>query len=894
MTSVLRDIVKSIARFIVMWLVDTLSLLIADVTLPGFDIVATGILPRFVVASSAALVLVAANVVVRPIILLLARPFGWMVLFVVGFFVNAVVLLVAAWLMQDLVISGIPSAILASVVIAVANVIITELFAINDEEESLFNSVIARQARREAFTAASDDARGLLILELDGLSVHHLRKAIADGYMPTFKRLMDERGYQISRIDCGLPSQTSACQAGILFGDNFDIPSFRWVDKKQGKLYVSTKAAAELNARYSKGQGLARGGSSINNMLCGDASKSLLTFATLFDASPEEKARRARDIYLLMLNPYFLMRTIVLFVADVILELWEGLVQRWRNGQPRINRLHKFYPFVRATTTVFLRDVSLGLISLDIVRGAPVIYNTYVGYDEVAHHSGTWSKDAFRTLRQFDAKVAQLLNVIERSTARDYEVVFLSDHGQSFGATFKQRYGMSLQEFIESLLPEGTGVQHSYGGDDGVMSVASIAGELSNMQDHNTGGVVGRRVIRQTRAYMDRVVAEHERDSDKSEDGLGEVVVCGSGNLAQVYFTELSVEKVTLSQLKRAYPDLLDGLVQHPGVGFVVAYDDDGAPLVFGKRGGRNLRTGQVTGEDPLAPYGDPDLRARQVLRVAEFPHAGDLIVNSTLYPDGTVAAMEELIGSHGGLGGEQTDAFIFHPPDMVIPEITNSAEVFAILDARRGLPARAMAKHALISPKEADSWLGSTLIAGIKDVPTWLSRAFGAVTLQPRAYTEVARDPFMTGPALLIAFVGAVLSGLIRENPGWVDSLSLFAGFFASALVAFLAAHLLRGKANFTQTLRALGFARGVYALSVLALIPPIADLVRVVVLLLLFVATWLGVSQAHGMRGWRTLLLPLLTIPLMILLPVVLVLLFGGAAVTVEAILRALGFSP
>jgi hypothetical protein len=34
--------------------------------------------------------------------------------------------------------------------------------------------------------------------------------------------------------------------------------------------------------------------------------------------------------------------------------------------------------------------------------------------------------------------------------------------------------------------------------------------------------------------------------------------------------------------------------------------------------------------------------------------------VISTLYPDGTVAALEELIGNHGGLDGEQTDAFIF------------------------------------------------------------------------------------------------------------------------------------------------------------------------------------------------------------------------------------------
>ena len=110
-------------------------------------------------------------------------------------------------------------------------------------------------------------------------------------------------------------------------------------------------------------------------------------------------------------------------------------------------------------------------------------------------------------------------------------------------------------------------------------------------------------------------------------------------------------------------------------------------PVVLGKGGRRNLHTGEVTGGDPLVPYGDVALRAWQVRRVMDFPHAGDLMVISTVFPDGTVAALEELIGSHGGMGGEQTDAFMFHPGDMVVPETRNSADVFDILNAWRGLP---------------------------------------------------------------------------------------------------------------------------------------------------------------------------------------------------------------
>jgi GNAT superfamily N-acetyltransferase len=42
-----------------------------------------------------------------------------------------------------------------------------------------------------------------------------------------------------------------------------------------------------------------------------------------------------------------------------------------------------------------------------------------------------------------------------------------------------------------------------------------------------------------------------------------------------------------------------------------------------------------------------------------------------------------------GGMGGEQTDAFLFHPNTWgEIPQTKSSADVFHILNARRGLPA--------------------------------------------------------------------------------------------------------------------------------------------------------------------------------------------------------------
>src|SRR5438046_8347425 len=73
----------------------------------------------------------------------------------------------------------------------------------------------------------------LVILHLDGVSANTLSKALDDGDMPFLRRLIDAEGYELHRYRCGLPSTTPFAQAGILYGDNSEIPCFRWWDREQ-------------------------------------------------------------------------------------------------------------------------------------------------------------------------------------------------------------------------------------------------------------------------------------------------------------------------------------------------------------------------------------------------------------------------------------------------------------------------------------------------------------------------------------------------------------------------------------------------------------------------------------------------------------------------------------
>ena len=897
MAHTIKAVVTNLVRLAILWLVDALSLAGSTLILPGIAFFAVPGASRMVVIVAAALLLAFVNLLIRPIILLLARPLGWIATLVVGLLVNAAALWITAWLLPGFEITLL-GGLLGAVAIGFFNTILTGILDI-DDEGSWYQNRVERLAREDPFAAAATPGLGLMMVEIDGLSYWHIKQALDDGLLPTLQAMIDEDGYQLSLTDCGLPSMTSSCQAGIMFGDNHDIPAYRWYDKRRQKLFVSASDATELNARYARGQGLMRDGSSIMNMMNGDAQKSMFTMANMFEAGKDEKRRRANDITLLMLNPYFLTRALALFVVELGRELWEAWQQRRHAVQPRLNRLEHWYPFVRAAMCSLMRDISANLAILDMMRGAPAIYMLYLGYDEVAHHSGPWTDDAFGDLTRLDHTLGRLRRVVKEKAPRPYELIILSDHGQSFGPTFKQRYGLSIKEFIEAHLPVGTTVAQQIGGDTGAYGLQGMAGELANVHTSGAGTALDRSVARQGHKLATKGADAADDDARRAQ--AASVTAYGSGNAAQVYF-DLLPRKIKLSELHHAYPGLIDAVVHHPGIGLVAGYADDDTTVVLGKEGSRNLHTGQITGVDPLIPYAPAtghgaatvEKRAWQVRHVMDFPSAGDLWLISTVYPDGTVAALEELIGSHGGVGGEQTDAFIFHPPAMSVPETRNSTDVFHILNQRRGVPVPE-STHTPVPEPARDEWTPATLRAGISQVSVWVGYAVRCLFLDRSAYAAVTKSAAMTGPALLIALLMRTFLTLVQSRGvnlnHWLADLG---SWLLGVLVLTAAGYLLTRRGRFTTTFRAVGFAQSVYIVNLLAFIPGMASVTQALVLVLGFVATWMGGAVAHETRGWKTLLLPILSSVVLIAGVVIVDVLLAGADFTWQSVLFTLGIRP
>ena len=144
---------------------------------------------------------------------------------------------------------------------------------------------------------------------------------------------------------------------------------------------------------------------------------------------------------------------LVLFFWEVVLEKVAAIRQRRRDVWPRGDRGGR-YPFLRAALCVGVRDLIVFGVLTDMMRGRPAVYATFSSYDEVAHHSGLERADTLEALRKLDQQFGRIERA-RRFAPRPYEIVVLSDHGQTQGATFKQRNGYDLNELVERSLARG-------------------------------------------------------------------------------------------------------------------------------------------------------------------------------------------------------------------------------------------------------------------------------------------------------------------------------------------------------------------------------------------------------------------------------------------------------
>ncbi|HEY1355715.1 MAG TPA: phage holin family protein [Solirubrobacterales bacterium] len=645
-------------RGLMVLVLDAAALILLAALLPGFT------LDDGWAALGAAIVIGVLNALVWPLLARVALPLTVLTLGIAALLLNAILVTFAINLIPGAHVDNVVDGIVITIGISALTAIFYSLLAI-DEDDTWYRNVVARQVRGRRATTDSETP-GIVFLEIDGLAHEVLRRAVIDGNAPHIGHWLRSGSHRLERWETDWSSQTGACQAGLLHGDNDDMPAFRWWEKDRDRAIVTNhpRDAEELERRHSDGRGLLHAdGASRANILSGDAPHSMLTMSTALT----RRRPIGRDYAAYFARPYAVARTFALALADIARERRAARAQVRDDVRPRIAR-PRSYALVRAWATVVQRDLQVATVVGDILAGRPVIYTTFLAYDEVAHHSGIERHDALAVLRDLDRQIARI-EVAARDAARPYRLVVLSDHGQSQGETFLDRYGETLEDLVRVACDAESMIAVTEGGDDalGYMS----AGLTEFARDDTVAGRTVRTVTRGRVAdgavALDADVRQDIEEAHGSGGEVPELSVMASGCLGLISFPRVA-GRVTLEQIEAMHPRLLPALREHPGIGFVLVRSERRGAIAIGAGGTNFLDEGEVEGEDPLAPFG-PNAAAH-VRRTDAFPHCPDLVLNSTFWEDfEEVAAFEELVGSHGGMGGTQSRPLVVHPADLPWPE---------------------------------------------------------------------------------------------------------------------------------------------------------------------------------------------------------------------------------
>ncbi|MEP6494886.1 MAG: alkaline phosphatase family protein [bacterium] len=590
-----------------------------------------------------------------------------------------------------------------------------------------------------------DGRRGLVMLQIDALAYAELRRAIELGYCPTISDMVREEGYTMRRWFCGLPSATPYCQAGIFHGENEGIPAFRFYDKHERRVITcNTPSGVQYIRDRIHAPGALAGGSSYVNLLDGDAQTVALTVATRERMSVFQRLGGWRMAMLLLMHPIRLVRMAVQTVLEWLREEYERTV-----GELARRRTHSegLFPFIRVLSNVIVREVQTMAILLDVYLGVPVIYSTFMQYDELGHHFGPSSFQALRDLRRTDKRIREIRRMMENSGGRTYDLVLLSDHGMTPSSSYRVLYGETLGRTVERILERGVvsgadlplRARASYSdtseyadmGPQVVEAVAQVTPPSLRTFRRALGLV--RDWIRSKYGIRELILPEKYRVEEDHE-----VVVTYSSCLALLYFAD-DEKRLELNDIARdpRRANLYLELLAHPGVGLLATLAGPSVHLES-STGRAIIVDGElevIEGRNPLEPYESNKAVVRAVEHLVRQNNAGDVTIFGA-YDGYEIVSFDDQIGAHGAAGGNQLHPFLIGPAHLSLETIpiNDARDIHAAVLKRYMAPALALLlclaplRPAAQAQQPAREPVG--VVAG---------RVVDAVTAEPRAGTGVA-----------------------------------------------------------------------------------------------------------------------------------------------------------
>ena len=184
-------------RLLVAWLISGAALLLAAAIVPGVSV--NGWSGALVAAALIAIL----NAILPPVIAALRLPFTLIAGFLLVLFLNAAMLKLASDIAPGaLTVDSFWWALVAAFLAAVVSVALDPILRTNDDESYMLR-VTQRIARRTGGQIEADEP-GIIFLEIDGLALPVLKRAMRDGNAPEMARWVTEEGYELTEWETAL------------------------------------------------------------------------------------------------------------------------------------------------------------------------------------------------------------------------------------------------------------------------------------------------------------------------------------------------------------------------------------------------------------------------------------------------------------------------------------------------------------------------------------------------------------------------------------------------------------------------------------------------------------------------------------------------------------------
>lgn len=439
--------------------------------------------------------------------------------------------------------------------------------------------------------------RGTILILIDGLSYDTLLLAVTKKQCPMIKKLLTKKGFFIQPYYCGLPASTTATEALLFYGSNANIPGFTWYDRSLGTFVRGNRSLelAPFEDAYPKKRSLLQDGSAIMSVYTGGATELSVSGRNLTFSKSRPMITAAHYLLMSLLYPIQLFRALFL-TGKMALLYYRSHVESAKEMM----------------SGLFLGQFSCFLTEIEIMRNTKKIFVDFLLYDEMAHEHGPTHHSALSSLKLIDRYIKRIDNTA-RHSGMTYDIVILSDHGQTNSIPYDMTENRSVREIQSALQDKTRSVLKTYGGfvSDG---------------------------------------------KDKS------LYVVPAGSTLQLYFSESLPIPMTHERIESIYPSLTKRLLDNHGFGWVLMREQDGGRLLVGKHGSVQFDKNGVhtLSGDPFRhiPKQDVDKTIQSFRDYSLFANNGDLVIFGAVI-NGSVVSFEKHKGTHGGFFGPMVHPFI-------------------------------------------------------------------------------------------------------------------------------------------------------------------------------------------------------------------------------------------